>query len=404
MRFLFAWQHADTDFRLEGPLGLSAIVDMLQGFEIPAVAWETAVLPSRMVRYDPAWLDQLCLSGELAWARLYLPAESDGRHAGANRASPISLVFRHQMERWLALASGGNREQGTGNSKAGISKAEPSGGNSRAELFPVPCSLFPSSLGSGAHTVLHFLKAQGACFFQELVAGTGLLRTEVENALRELIASGRVTADGFAALRALVIAPDKALGTGSAKHKDGRPGNLPLIPPTAGRWSVLRRNGVSTSGNTTAGPAADIDVVELCAWQLLRRYGVVFHRLVERESGLPAWRELLYRFRKLEARGEIRGGRFVAGFSGEQYALPEAIQQLRAIRRRAPSGQLSAISGADPLNLAGITTPGEKIPALANNRILYRDGIPLAAREAGNVIELHSSAAELRSEIEARLR
>jgi len=396
MRFLFAWQHADPEFRVEGPLGLSAIVGMLQGFEIPAAAWESAILPSRMVRYDPAWLDQLCLSGELAWARLFLPAEAEGRHSGANRASPISLLFRERMGAWLALAgaaangNGGgvaNREWGIGNGQTGANVHS-------SELDP------GSVLVGGAGLVLEYLQQRGACFFQELVSGTGLLRTEAEAALRELIAGGRVTADGFAALRALVIAPDKALGTGSNKHKDGRPGPLPVIPPSAGRWSVLRRNGEAHA----AAAVSESDPVDLCAWQLLRRYGVVFHRLVERESGLPPWRELLRRFRRLEARGEIRGGRFVAGFSGEQYALPEAVQELRAIRRRTPGGTIVAISAADPLNLAGITTPGEKIASVATNRVLYRDGIPIAAREAGSIVELHSSAAELTREIEARLK
>ncbi len=196
-------------------------------------------------------------------------------------------------------------------------------------------------------------------------------------------------------LRALVIAPDKTLGTSPAKRKDGRPRILPVIPPTAGRWSVLgRKNDVSGKG---------IDTVELWARQLLRRYGVVFHRLMERENGLPPWRELLHRFRRLEARGEIRGGRFVAGFSGEQFALPEAIPQLRATRRKEAAGHLLVLSAADPLNLAGITTPGQKIAAVGGNRVLYRDGIPVAAREGGSLIELHPSAAEFRAEIKARL-
>jgi ATP-dependent Lhr-like helicase len=141
----------------------------------------------------------------------------------------------------------------------------------------------------------------------------------------------------------------------------------------------------------------------LCARQLLRRYGVVFRRVIERESGLPPWRDLLCQLRRLEARGEIRGGRFVAGFSGEQYALPEAVAQVRAIRRKEPGGHFVRVSGTDPLNLAGITTPGTKVAALATNRILYRDGVPIAARVAGDLVELHSSAAELRNEIRARL-
>ena len=368
MRFLFAWQHADPDYRVEGPLGVAAVAGLLQGFEVPAAAWESEVLSLRVARYDPAWLDQLCLSGELMWMRLFPPADPDSR-AGATRVSPISLLYRNQLEAWMALAA----------------------------------RQFASHNGGGwtstAKQVLEHLESRGASFFQEIVAETGLLRTEVETALRELIASGRVTGDGFAGLRALVVAPDKTLGTSAARHKDGRPGILPMIPPTAGRWSALRRAG---NGGAKSGPV-EPETVEQCARQLLRRYGIVFRRVIERETGLPPWRDLLYQLRRLEARGEIRGGRFVAGFSGEQYALPEAVAQLRTIRRQESKGHFVRISGSDPLNLAGITTPGTKIAALATNRILYRDGIPIAARVAGEVLDLHSSAAELRNEIRARL-
>ena len=392
MLFLFAWQHTDPDYRVEGPLGVAAVASLLQGFEIPAAAWESEILAARVLRYDPAWLDQLCLSGELVWMRLFPPPDSDG-HAAATRASPVSLLYRDRMEAWLALAA-----------KQFSSKND----ESRSSALRLRS-------GQAATQVLEHLGSRGASFFQEIVSATGLLRTQVETALRELIASGRVTGDGFAGLRALVVAPDKTLGTSDTKHKDGRPGILPVIPPTAGRWSALRRavpeeakeakkaEEVKERGTAETAALRDSDVVELCARQLLRRYGVVFHRLLERETGLPPWRELLYQFRRLEARGEIRGGRFVAGFSGEQYALPEAVGQLRAIRRKPPSGQFIRVSGADPLNLAGITTPGQRVTAFATNRVLFRDGIPIAAREAGELVELHSSAAELRGEIRARL-
>jgi ATP-dependent Lhr-like helicase len=279
------------------------------------------------------------------------------------------------------------------------------------------------NLGTTARQVLEHLETRGASFFQELVSGTGLLRTEVESGLRELIAAGRVTGDGFAGLRALAIAPDKTLGTSSQKHKDGRPGILPVLPPTAGRWSALARNRSNGSSNgsfdapsNASGNAPDngsssgsgddtgaSDPAELYARQLLWRYGVVFRRLLERENGLPPWREVLHWFRRLEARGEIRGGRFVAGFSGEQYALPEAVQQLRAARRKGPAGHFVTLSAADPLNLAGIVSPGRKIAAIAANRILCRDGLPIAAREGGEIVELHPSAAEFRPQIRTRL-
>jgi len=372
LRFLFVWQHVDAEHHAEGPLGLSAIVGMLQGFEIPASAWEANVLPSRMVRYDPVWLDQLCLSGELMWLRLFPPAETDGRPAGAHRSSPITLLYRDHMAVWITAAS----PAWTGRNGKG--------------------------LGSAARAVLELLEVRGACFFQELISGTNLLRTEVESGLRELIAAGRVSGDGFAGLRALAIAPDKNLGTSATKHKDGRPGILPVLPPTAGRWSMLTRtpNPESAAEEDTKLPA---DIAEMYARQLLVRYGVVFPRILERESGLPPWRDLLRWFRRLEARGEIRGGRFVAGFSGEQYALPEAVQQLRALRRKAPVGHFATLSAADPLNLAGILTPGKKITAVSGNRILFRDGLPIAALESGELVDLHSSAGEYRPEIRARL-
>ncbi|MGH9659056.1 MAG: Lhr family helicase, partial [Bryobacteraceae bacterium] len=378
MRFLFAWQHADPEYRVEGPLGVAAVAGLLQGFEVPAAAWEGEIFSLRVARYDPAWLDQLCLSGELVWMRLFPPADLDG-HAGANRASPISLLYRNQMEAWMALAA---KQFATQNG---------------------------DGWASAAKQVLEHLENRGASFFQEIVAGTGLLRTQVETALRELIASGRVTGDGFAGLRALVVAPDKTLGTSAERHKDGRPGILPMIPPTAGRWSALRRKAAREEAKESQDPRGDgtaalrDELAELCARQLLRRYGVVFHKLLERETGLPPWRALLYQLRRLEARGEIRGGRFVAGFSGEQYALPEAVGQLRTIRRKPSAGQFLRVSGTDPLNLAGITTPGTKIAALATNRILYRDGIPIAARVAGELVDLHSSSPEFKSEIRTRL-
>ena len=368
MRFLFAWQHADPDHRVEGPLGVAAVAALLQGFEVPAAAWESEIFSLRVSRYDPAWLDQLCLSGEVVWMRLYAPADAAGR-AAATRVSPISLLYRNQMDAWMTLTA---------------KQYESRNGEGRT---------------SAAKQVMEHLENRGARFFQEIVAGTGLLRTEVEAGLRELIAAGLVTGDGFAGLRALVVAPDKTLGTSAGRHKDGRPGVLPVLPPTAGRWSVLRRAGNSVAKNAMPKEA----IAEQCARQLLRRYGIVFRRVIEREDCLPPWRDLLYPLRRLEARGEIRGGRFVAGFSGEQYAMPEAVAQLRAMRRKEPSGQWVRVCGTDPLNLAGITTPGTKVPALATNRILYRDGIPIAARVAGELVQLHSSAAGFRNEIRTKL-
>ena len=246
---------------------------------------------------------------------------------------------------------------------------------------------------------------RGACFFGDLARGTGLLKTQVEAALGELVAHGLATADSFTGLRALLVPAHRR----PAMARSGRaPKTATLSLENAGRWSLLQPGdswpqaalfepaGSSAPGArpsaATAGPAGSItsspEAVELSARTLLARYGVVFRRLLDRESVAPPWRDLLRALRRLEARGEIRGGRFVAGFAGEQYALPEAVAKLRAARRTGKSdggAGLVSISGADPLNLVGIVTPGGRLPALARNRVLYRNGVPVALREAGQV-------------------
>ena len=217
--------------------------------------------------------------------------------------------------------------------------------------------------------MLDALDARGASFFGDLVNATRLLRTEVEKGLGELVAWGLVTSDSFAGLRALLIPSDRRRPIGNLRRHRGKA--APFGVETAGRWSRVARSSL----------LPEEQVVEAVGWQLLRRYGVVFRRLLEREGLLAPWRDILRVYRRLEARGEIRGGRFVSGFSGEQYALPEAVGLLRSVRRQEPSGALVAVSGADPLNLAGIITPGDLVPALATNRILYRDGVPVAVLE-----------------------
>lgn len=204
--------------------------------------------------------------------------------------------------------------------------------------------------------------------------GTGRLRTEVEDALAELTALGRVNCDSFGGLRALLLPGDKRRSPGALKRR--RRTALFGIED-AGRWAIVRRK---------PGAAASAEVVEHVARTLLRRYGVVFWRLIEREAPwLPPWRDLLRVYRRLEARGEIRGGRFVAGVSGEQYALPEAIGSLRDVRRAERSGELVSLSGSDPLNLVGLVTAGARLPALTGNRVLYRDGVPIALLAGGEV-------------------
>jgi ATP-dependent Lhr-like helicase len=344
MRFLFRWQRLTADTRAEGPEGLAAVLDILDGFELPAGAWESDVLPARVADYDPLWLDGLCLSGEIAWGRLS-PATRVGNGAhksGPIRTTPLALFRRERGEVWRAIPP------------------EPEA----AQL----------SLSHAARAVFDCLETRGASFFGDLVNATGLLRTEVEKGLGELVAWGLVVSDSFAGLRALLVPSERRKPLGRLRRR-GR--SAPFGVETAGRWA--------RTGRRSLLPAEQ--QAEAVAWMLLRRYGVVFRRLLERETVLVPWRDVLRVYRRLEARGEIRGGRFVGGFSGEQYALTEAVGTLRAVRREAAAGALVAVSGADPLNLVGIIVPGETLPALAGNRVLYRDGVPVAVRE-GNATRL----------------
>ena len=336
MRFLLRWQRAAPETRAEGPEGLTAVLEQLDGYEVPAGAWETDVLPARLGDYDPLWLDGLCLSGEIAWGRLSPVAPSNGHKSGPIRTTPIALFRRERGAVWRSLTA-------------------------QADAAGLP-------LSHSGRAVLDALGERGASFFGDLVNATGLLRTEVEKGLGELVAWGLVTADSFAGLRALLVPSDRRRPIAGFRRR----GKVaPFGVETAGRWSRVR----------APTPLPDDAVAEALAWQLLRRYGVVFRRLVTRETLLAPWRDILRVYRRLEARGEIRGGRFVGGFSGEQYALPEAIGLLRGVRRDSPTGDLVAVSGADPLNLVGIVTPGDVVAGLATNRILYRDGIPVAIRE-----------------------
>ena len=336
MRFLMTWHHVDPEYRLDGPMGLVAVLELLEGFEVPSAAWEAHILPSRLAHYNPSWLDQLCLSGELAWARLYPSIESNGRKTGATRSSPIALVFRDSLDTYLTLGSAAQTQN--------------------------------SHLRGVAGQIFECLQQRGACFMQDLVQATRQLPSDVEKGLGELAARGLITCDGFDGLRALISpARNRSLHGRRAQRQHGV-ALLPRQNSAAGRWSPLQRL-----------PDAAIDKaeqVETLARQLLRRYGVVFHRLLLREGTTLPWRDLVRVYRRLEARGEVRGGRFVAGFSGEQYALPEAVQQLRAVRRKKPEGTQITVNGADPLNLVGILTPGQRVPSLPSNRITYRDGIP----------------------------
>ena len=332
LRFLFAWQHVKPGQQLHGRDGLQRVIEQLEGFELAAAGWEREVLPARVARYEPAWLDELCLSGEVAWGRL--ERHESTRHAGRRLSGtvPITLLRRQNLG-WMLEPRGGADED---------------------------------ALSAPARDVLAHLRASGASFTDEIAARVRRLRIEVEEALCELVSAGLVTGDGFAGLRSLLH---------SEKRKRSRSGRArPLRAPIGtGRWALL---------DPPPPPAPD-DLLEARARQYARRYGIVFRDLLQREPGAPAWRELLRVYRRLEMRGELRGGRIVGSFVGEQFALPEALDALRAVRRDAPGGQVIRLSACDPLNLTGIITPGTRVPAMLGQWVSYRDGVPLAEERWG---------------------
>ena len=352
MRFLLAWHHVDPEHRMEGVAALVGILEALEGFEAPVTAWEDAILPARLKRYSPTWIDELCLSGEIAWARVAAPAENGAVRGPATRITPVALLFRENLG-----------------------------------MYPQrPPDQLP--LSGVARDLLERFQQRGACFFQELVQSVRQLPSDVEDALGELVTWGLVTSDSFAGLRTLT-SPARKQNWNHHRHGAERGGHTTGMLAqrlAAGRWSLLDRPAES---EVDTG-----DRTEFIARQYLRRYGVMFHRLLARESDPPPWRDLIRVYRRLEARGEIRGGRFVHGFTGEQYALPGAVEQLRAIRRQKPDGTAISVSGSDPLNLVGIVTPGNRVPSVPANRILYRDGLPISATVGGQTLSLTSAFRE----------
>ncbi len=347
MRFLFAWQHLTPASRLTGVDGLRSVIATLDGFELAASAWERAVLPARVDGYQPSMLDTLCLAGDAGWARLSVPTPTEAAAVGRlGGTTPIALFLREHGDVWQTL-----RHIGDGRDQATV--VEPPGQDPRhKEKTPDPF------FSVGAGKVLAALRARGASFLRELAAACAMDDADAASALGELVAAGLVTSDGFAGLRAIVRA-----SSGRPAVRDGR-------TSSAGRWSLLRRDDQNAPREAA---------VEAQAWALLRRYGVVFRRLLTREANAAPWRELARTYRRLEARGEIRGGRFVSGMSGEQFALPDAVSTLREIRRTPADGRLITISAADPLNVTGIITAGERVRAIETSRIVYRDGVPMAA-------------------------
>jgi len=362
VRFLLDWQRVTLSGRMEGPDAVGAVLAQLEGFEAPASAWETEILPNRIGEYEPAWLDEQCLAGRFVWTRLSARRSDPARAAAPVRATPIVLLARRNLRLWSSLTG----------------------------------SVDATHLSASAQRVAQHLSAHGASFFDEIGPGTGLLPTQCEEALAELVALGLVNSDSFAGLRALLLPADRRRPAMGARRRR----RIALFGmDAAGRWSRIARPAAA-AGAAAANPApaaGDQDAtareralgeetVEHLVRTLLRRWGVVFWRLLAREADwLPPWRDLLMCCRRLEARGEIRGGRFVAGFTGEQYAAPEAIALLREARRKPREGHYVSLSGADPLNLVGILTPGARLPSLSGNRLLYRDGVPIALLAGGEV-------------------
>ena len=405
MRFLFRWQHAAPPWRRLDEGGLLDTVEQLQGFEAAAGAWESDILPLRVSEYGPVTLDGLCLSGEVAWGRFSRRTSNGDGHAGKtplSRNVPISLGLREALE-WLLNEPG-----------------------------------VDGRLVGAAREVLDFLSRRGASFLPEIVSGTRRLPSEVESSLWQLAAAGLVSTDGFAALRGMVD------GAAKRARRSARFRRRPRTRRPTSRWSLLsigpepfgdtsstgappwfdkvttngdkdtanggkpttNGDGVRSAkslvpsdglrvgpGQSTSKEGSSEEVTRARAMQLLHRYGVVFPEVLSRDSLTPRWRTLLRVYRRAEARGEIRGGRFVAGFVGEQFALPEAVETLRAVRKAQPDGRLAAVSACDPLNLVGILTPGPRVPAMLGNRVVYQDGVPLASLQGGE-LEWHAEVDE----------
>jgi ATP-dependent Lhr-like helicase len=375
MRFLFRWQYAATGWQTAGEGGLLDVIDKLQGFDTAAGAWEPELLARRVSDYRPDLLDRLCTGGEVVWGR-FSRANNAASGIGSNsravpltRASGITLSLRESLD-WL--------------------------------LDPAPKSV-DNLKGAGAE-ILEILSTRGACFQADLITRTRRLPSDVEEALWTLAANGLVTCDSVIPLRARINGkpnrgrPERKRAKGARDRNRGpvsartNPGNSQ--PPashrprsqrefSAGRWSRL------ASLDPVEAP------LEAKAMQLLHRYGVVFPELMAREGMAPRWRDLAGVYRRLEARGEIRGGRFVAGFVGEQFARPDAVPALRESHRAPAAGRLEVVSACDPLNLVGIVTPGERVPAQPGNRVVFRDGVPVASLEKGIVVNRSNADAEI---------
>ncbi len=406
VRFLCRWQHVAPGGRLHGVDGTLQIIKQLQGYETSAAAWESQILPKRIVDYKPELLDRACLSGEVMWGRLsphpaFEAGQTEGqegngtliRRVRPTRVAPVTFWLREDAG-WLPGWHGGTSAKGAG-----------------------------PPLSHAAQEALQVIENRGASFFADVQRFTGRLPAEVEDGLWELVAAGIVTADGFENLRALI---DPKRRRGEGRGRSTRPRHA------VGRWALLREStfgrpaGSAYDANSDNDPGSrgkvvgnrpdgatasrtvddprpaapraaaissrvpdqDAEATEAFARQLLARWGVVFRDLVKREALAPAWRDLLVALRRLEARGEIRGGRFAQAFVGEQFALPEAVELLRSVRRQEPSGEEIVIGSADPLNLAGVILPGPRVSATASEKLRVRDGVLIEEEKAPSMVSL----------------
>ncbi|MDE0029241.1 MAG: DEAD/DEAH box helicase [Deltaproteobacteria bacterium] len=361
IRFLLRWQHAQPGAQLHGRDGVHQVIRQLQGMELPAPAWEQHVLPARIAAYDPAELEHLCLAGVVTWGRLrrdtgepeddpsvaklwdatplaFKPANGKTRRTTPTRSAPLAFVVREDLPHFL----------------------DPEALDWRGL----------QGLSAPARDVAAYLETHGASFLADIARGTGHLTVRTERALWELVTRGQVTGDGIAGLRMLLTPELKR----KENRRGGRKGAAQTMP--VGRWSLWRKED----------PGAPEAATETLARQLLQRYGVVFRELLARETRCPPWRLLLQAYRRMEARGEIRGGRFVNGFVGEQYALPDAVESMRTVRRLPPDKEPVIVSCTDPLNLVGILTPGPRVPVQSHQFIAYLNGTPAEIGPLGNVL------------------
>jgi len=341
MRFLFSWQGVGLNEQPEGVEALRKVLDQLEGFEAPAASWEGDIFSSRLKNYDHTWMDTLCLSGSAVWGRFRTGNTNGRKKSSPIKTTPITIVKRSNLDIWKNI-----------------------GRTSENNL---------ENLSHSGKKVFDFIFSKGASFFEEIISGSKCLRTETETALAELVAKGVVTSDSYTGLRALLVRSKYKTEKGRRKKR------ISFDMEGAGRWSLIQNVELKNEGKNLS------EEMRALARIFLNRYGVVFRKLLEKESFAPPWRDLVRALRLLELRGEVRGGRFVSGATGEQFALPEAVASLRDTRRKKSTGELVSLSASDPLNLMGIITPGKRVSSHYKNRVLYRDGVPAAYKEGAEI-------------------